>query len=176
MQRQTVGIRAKAECGELARQPIAEEGKKAAGIAQRGVVDLGKLCGQRADRAAVAQDLRPVGDQDADEAADAHRRAVAGLVLPGGQKRARRLQPPVDHSNEDVVFRLEMMVEIAARNADRRRDIGKGGVLEPLLVEQPVRLADDLVAGRARHSPTPFLCCRPDREVIPPRTIVLMLI
>lgn len=163
MQRQAVGLRAKAERCELARQPVAEQDKEAARIAQRGVVDLGELGGQRADRAAVAQDLRPVGDQDADEAADARRRTVAGLALPGGQQRARRLQPPVDDGLENFVFRLEMMVEIAPRNADRRRDIGKRSVLEPLLVEQPVGLADDLVAGRARHSPTPFLCCCPDR-------------
>lgn len=176
MQRQTVGLRAKAERRELARQPVAEQGKQAAGIAQRWVVDLGELGGERADRAAVAQDLRPVGDQDTDEAADARRRAVAGLALPGRQERARRLQPPVDHSKQDFVFRLEMMVEIAPRNADRRRDIGKGRVLEPLLVKQPVGLADDLVAGRARHSPTPFLWCRPDRGQILSRTLVLILI
>ncbi len=63
------------------------------------------------------------------------------------------MQPQPDHGVEDLVLRPEMVVEIAARNADRRRDVGEGGRLEAVFIEQPVGRLDDLLPGRGRCHP-----------------------
>jgi hypothetical protein len=110
------------------------------------VIEFGQFAAERADRAAVALDVGAVGDEDADEAADAVR-GLASLQLPALQHRPRAGETRLDHRVEDLVLGPEVVVEVAARDLHRGGDVRERGVLVALAVEQPVGRLDDGLAG-----------------------------
>ncbi|MPL84736.1 hypothetical protein SDC9_30701 [bioreactor metagenome] len=135
-----------AEGAELAGEPVAEQDEDLCGAGLRGVVELGEFGTQRSDRAAEGHDLRAIGDQHADETQDALSRAAAG-GLPAVEHLARSRHPARNDGLEDLVLGLEMVIEIPARDANRRGDVGKGRGFEAAFVEQEIRFLDDEVSG-----------------------------
>jgi hypothetical protein len=153
MHRQLIGVVRPAEGLELPAQPVAEEGEDTARLRPGGMVELRQLVAQRAHRTAETHDLGAVDGQDVDEASDPLGR-VAPLRLPLVEQRAPRRQPSVDHGRQDLVLRLEIVVEVPARDADGGGDVGEGGRIVAAFVEQPVRHLDDRVARlRSGHLP-----------------------
>ena len=63
---------------------------------------------------------------------------VVRLVGPGGQHRLAVRDPPADHRVQDVILGLEVMVEIAARDAQGLGDVSKGRGREPALIEERI--------------------------------------
>lgn len=68
MHRQRVGILFATEKHELLAQPRPEQGEQLVRLRLRSVIELRKLATQRANRAAIALYVGPVGDQDVDSA------------------------------------------------------------------------------------------------------------
>src|SRR5262249_7459228 len=71
MHRQRVGVRPTAEQRELPAQPGAEQREQLVRLRSRAMIELRKLGAQRSDRATVTLYVRPVCDQNMDEASDA---------------------------------------------------------------------------------------------------------
>ena len=60
--------------------------------------------------------------------------------------------PLRDDGIEDIILRLEMMIEIAPRDAERCRNVCKGGGLVSAFVEHSIRGFDDqFTRFRCRH-------------------------
>lgn len=97
----------------------------------------------------MRHDQCPVADKDADEGADALGRIVR-FGFPACQHDLRSLEATGDHRIQDLVLGAEVIVEIATRDADGRRDVGKAGRRVTLPVEQIVcRGGDGLARFRA---------------------------
>ena len=114
------------------------------------MVQLGELRRQGTDRTAIAFYVRPVVGQDVDEGPDGVGWVVAGSLLPALQHRPGVFDPAFDYRGENLVLGAEVVVEISARDLHRVRDIGEGGVVEAVLIEQHVRRLDDF-SSRVSH-------------------------
>jgi hypothetical protein len=149
MQGQRIGIGFTAERRELPCQPVAEQGEELGGVALRDMIEFRKLVAERADRTAIGDNLRLVHDENADEAADTVCR-IGVRCLPCIDHRLSHRETLGDHRLENLVFGLEVIVEIPARKPDRRRNGGKRGRFEPSLVEETIRGCYDFLAGFCR--------------------------
>ena len=70
-----------------------------------------------------------------------------GLVFPARQHGAGGGQPSLDHGIENLVLGAEVVIEISARDPHRFGDIGEGGVVVTLPIDQVVGRVDDLLTG-----------------------------
>lgn len=149
MQREPVGIRLSPELLELAAQPSAEQREELVGFGLRTVIELRELRAQRADGTTVPFDLVSVCDEHVDEAANTVRRSLP-CALPLLEHLRGALQARRDHRVEDLVLRLEVMIEVAARDLHRVRDVGERGVLVAATIEQPS--ADSTMRSRVGNA------------------------
>lgn len=146
MHGQRVGIIGAAHGVKLLSEPSPELAENHSGIALRGVLQLGQLRTQGAHRAPEALDVLAIDDEHLRKALQALGRRCA-LVGPSLKHRPGFGGAMRDHRRKDVVLRLEVVIEIAARNLQLIRDVGKRGVLEAALIEQAVGFLDDQLPG-----------------------------
>ena len=148
MHRQRIRVAVAAHRLELHAQPAAELPEDHACIAGGDMVELGQFRAQRAHRAAMPLDVAAVAHQHADETTQPPEWRV-GFAGPVLEHRLRPGRAQCDHRGEDFVLALEVVVEVAARQADLPRDVGERCFPETLPVEQGVGGFDDAFA-RAR--------------------------
>lgn len=145
------------QLSELLTQPSAKQDKQLLGLRLCAMADLGQLATERADRTTMTNDLGPIRDNNEDEALDAlEGRAARVFPCPKHLRYGRHAL--FDDGIQNLVLALEVVVEVASRDAHGIGDVGEGGVFIAPFVEQPVRLINDALAGSHVSHPGP--ACR----------------
>jgi len=135
--RKTVGVFSLPECPKLALDPgqvLSEDLGRSGGDRAARLVELGA---KRPDRATELRQAILV----LEDALDAGAKPILGRFsfVPSLPLRGHLRQPQFDDRLANLVFGLEVIIDVAERNLGFARDVGKRCGLEPVLVRQAHR-------------------------------------